>query len=58
MYYVTGGKNQTGQTRDPKDQTVLVCFVGGVTYSEIAALRFLGHLTGKRVRIFLSVCIQ
>ena len=52
MYYVTGGKNQTGQTRDPKDQTVLVCFVGGVTYSEIAALRFLGHLTGKRVRIF------
>lgn len=47
MFFVVGGKSQSGQTRDPKDQTVLVCFVGGVTYSEIAALRFLGHLTGK-----------
>lgn len=38
-----GGK----QPLEVMEQTVLVCFLGGVTYSEIASLRFLGHVTGQ-----------
>ncbi|XP_067945152.1 vacuolar protein sorting-associated protein 33B-like isoform X2 [Watersipora subatra] len=37
-----------------KDQTVLVFFLGGVTYSEIAALRFLGQTTGNRFLILTT----
>ncbi|KAF6033144.1 VPS33B [Bugula neritina] len=46
-----GGKPGGSQSRDPADQTVVVFFLGGVTYSEIAALRFLGHKYGNRFLI-------
>lgn len=39
---------------DSQKKKVLVYFVGGVTFSEIAALRFLNQQPGSKVRFLIA----
>ena len=43
---------------DPSSKVVLVYFIGGVTYSEIAALRFLGKQRGLKILIATTAIIN
>lgn len=51
-------KGKTMSTNDTSYKVVLVYFIGGVTYSEIAALRFLGRKTGYRFIIATTAIIN
>lgn len=44
------------QKNDPQ-RIVLVMFLGGCTFSEISALRFLGREKGKRVILGFISCV-
>uniref|UniRef100_F6VM60 Vacuolar protein sorting-associated protein 33B n=2 Tax=Ciona intestinalis TaxID=7719 RepID=F6VM60_CIOIN len=50
-----GGKSTVGSAAS---KVVLVYFIGGVTYSEIAALRFLGRQKGYRIIIATTAIIN
>lgn len=51
-------KGKTSSASDPSYKVVLVYFIGGVTYSEIAALRFLGRKKGYRFIIATTAIIN
>lgn len=51
-------KGKTVSANDPSYKVVLVYFIGGVTYSEIAALRFLGKKKGYRFIIATTAIIN
>uniref|UniRef100_A0A8W8I1N5 Vacuolar protein sorting-associated protein 33A n=1 Tax=Magallana gigas TaxID=29159 RepID=A0A8W8I1N5_MAGGI len=44
--HVKASKGKSGKQDRPVNKVVLVYFLGGCTYSEITALRFLGKLKG------------
>lgn len=54
----TKGKGGATSASTPSERVVLVYFLGGCTYSEITALRFLGRLKGYRFLIATTALIN
>ncbi|XP_060062741.1 vacuolar protein sorting-associated protein 33B-like [Ylistrum balloti] len=52
------GKGSSTNATSPSQRVVLVYFLGGCTYSEITALRFLGRLKGYRFLVATTAMIN